>query len=111
VGDYTIAKVSWLTRRKGNESRREQILAHFEIVVRFLLSNQLTTHDLLSGGKKIDDEFFIRASDLTGEGIELMKQGYEKWISKIVDKGKNPSDVSILKDTLSKIRSSKTNRK
>ena len=47
----------------------------------------------------ISDEFSIEASDLTDQGLELMRKAYDKWVRKI-DKGMDPKDTSLLAKAL-----------
>jgi hypothetical protein len=42
---------------------------------------------------------------VTAEGLQFMKQGYQKWL-KAIDRGKPPDDDAILKRELAKQRAS-----
>jgi hypothetical protein len=103
-GDFTIAKMAWLSKRKGNEDRRDEITRQFAVFVHFLQTNGLTVRRLLGPGETPNDEFTIRRSDLTEEGFNVVKQGYDKWLTKVIDKGKDPADVTILERALQEVR-------
>lgn len=50
------------------------------------------------------DDFQIRSSDLTDEGMALVKAAYTRWINRI-DSGMDPWNVDILRRALQRIRS------
>lgn len=47
------------------------------------------------------------ASDLTEEGLALVRKSYGRWTDSIVDKKKAPNDFDILDKALQKIREEK----
>lgn len=100
---FTIAKVLWLTRVKGNEGRRQSIIEHFWIITDFLQANQLTKKVLARSIHEINDEFSLESDDLTELGLEFMKKAYDKWLTK-VDNGMPPTDITILQKALEKLR-------
>ena len=103
--DYTIDQVSWHTK-SGSESR-DKTLRRFHAVAAFLQDNGLTSKPLLPDGQvQIDETFRIRSSDLTADGLELMRRYYDRWL-RAVDRGKPVEDLSILKRGLSEIRARK----
>jgi len=73
------------------------------VVTRFLRENDLLARPLAASFDEIDDDYCIRASDLTAEGLDLVKAAYDRWLKKI-DRGGNPEDTSILEKALKKIR-------
>jgi hypothetical protein len=104
--DFTIDQVSWHTRVQGNPESPESVRRRFRILSDFLQDNGLTVRVLLPDGMEPSDDFAIRSSDLTEEGLEVMKKGYDKWLKKIVNKRKELSDVSLLTKALNDIRGS-----
>jgi hypothetical protein len=104
--DFTIDQVSWHTKVEGNPETPESIRRRFRVVADFLQDNGLTLRVLLPSGIEPNDDFAIRTNDLTEEGLEVIKKGYDKWLKKIVNKRKNLSDVSILSKALNEIRGS-----
>lgn len=95
AADFIIDQVSWHTSVAGNPEDREQVVARFWSVVRFLQQNELTTRILADGPQSIGDVFCIQKSDLTERGFLVMKQAYDKWLKK-VDRGMSPEDLSLL---------------
>lgn len=101
--EFTIDKVAWHTQRLGNTEGRDRILDRFYAIVDFLQRNRLTVIELLASRSEISDDFSIRSSDLTEEGLELMRAVYDRWL-RSVDRGADPSDVSAFEKTLSRLR-------
>lgn len=58
---------------------------------------------ILSAEDGITDELAFKSSDLTPDGLSLMKACYDKWLRRI-DRGMPPDDVTILEKGLQKIR-------
>lgn len=102
--DYTIDRVDWHTSVDGNPESRERIHARFLAIAEFLRNNNLVSREILPAGKAIDDSFQIRSSDLTEEGLSLIKRAYDRWLGRI-DRGQNPADVTWLARELRKLRS------
>jgi len=48
------------------------------------------------------DDFQIRSGDLTEKGFKVLQCGLDKWMGGI-DRGKDPSDVSVLEKCLLKV--------
>ena len=101
---FTVDKVSWHTGVKGNPESREAIIGRFKVVAKFLNDNNLTVIKL-SNYDNIGDDFCIHSSDLTEEGICVMRMAYDKWLSKI-DKGMDYNNVNVLELALRKLRQS-----
>jgi hypothetical protein len=104
--EFTIDKVSWHTKIKDNPESPENIRERFKVIVAFLQRNGLTVRELLQPNEEPKDDFAIRTSDLTEEGLEVMKKGYDKWLKKIVNKRKDLGDVRILDQALTELRMS-----
>ena len=67
----------------------------------------LTTRIILSEIEEANDDTCIMASDLTEEGLALVRKSYGRWTDSIVDKKKAPNDFDILDKALQKIREEK----
>jgi hypothetical protein len=104
--DFIIAKVSWVTKQKGAVEPPERTKRHFRIVVDFLQQNNLVVRQLLAPGQEPDDEFCFRKSDLTEEGYEVIKKGYDRWLRRISDIRKDVTDITILRKALEEVRKS-----
>ncbi|HVS36298.1 MAG TPA: hypothetical protein VMS17_12075 [Gemmataceae bacterium] len=102
--DYTIDKVSWHTNVDGNPETPERVRARFQIVAQFLQRRGLTVRALLLDDQVPGGNFSIRTSDLTEEGLAVMKKGYDKWLKKIANKNKDLSDLRILEEALREVR-------
>jgi hypothetical protein len=100
--DFVIDQVSW--HWKSGSEPPEKTLARFKAVVRFLQTHGLVRTPLLKDEDEPTERFCIRASDLTDEGLRLMKAAYDPWLRKI-DEGKAaPDDVSLLEKKLTRLR-------
>jgi hypothetical protein len=73
------------------------------VLAEFLQRNRLTTRQLASSEADVTDEFAIMVDDLTVEGLEFMRTGYQKWL-RMLDRGGDPSDTRILERELAKQR-------
>lgn len=100
---FTIVQVSWLTRLSGNEDRRDEIVEHIYRIAKFLQDNELTVSPLIEGRHSITDDFSISSSDLTEEGMALMRSSYDKWLTK-VDNEMSPENLTILEKALNRLR-------
>lgn len=98
---YVILRADWLTKQVGNEHRKDEIIRHFQIALNFFRDNGLLRPNY--GTQVVDENFELRSDDITDDGLNLMKSGYQKWLRK-VDKGMDPSDTSILIKELAKVR-------
>jgi len=100
--DLVIDQVSW--HWDSGSEPPEKTLVRFKSVVRFLQDHGLVKRTLLNNNEEPTESFCIRASDLTDEGLELMKATYDRWL-KSVDQGKTaPNNVDIFKKRLRKLR-------
>jgi hypothetical protein len=102
--DFVIDQISWHSDREGNPESREHIYQRFKTITQFLQKNNLAKRVLLRDDSQMDDSFCIRASDLTDEGLTVMKKGYDKWLRRL-DKGQDPADTVILEKILRDLRS------
>ncbi len=83
---------------------RDYAVRTFRSLVGFLQDNGLTVRRLLSEGEGMPDDFQLKKSDLTDDGFLVMQKGYDKWLRKIINRRKDPGDITILDDALSAIR-------
>lgn len=92
---FVIDQVSWHTATPGNPETREQVIRRFETLLGFLERNQL----FLGRPAPVDDDFSIASSDLTDDGLAVMKAAYDKWLRRI-DRGGDPQNVDLLERAL-----------
>ncbi|KRA62109.1 hypothetical protein ASD89_23755 [Caulobacter sp. Root656] len=100
---FIVFKVAWLTKTPGEEHRRSEIIDHFYCIIKFLQDNSLVVRQLITSKDELTDDFALSSSDLTEDGLALMRAAYHKWLAK-VDKGMPPQDVTLLEKALKKIR-------
>lgn len=98
-----ITKVSWHTKRPGNPDPPARYYLQYWEITNFLQTNGLTQHQLAESLADINDDFEIRSADLTEEGFQFMRTGYQKWL-RMLDRGGDPSDTHILEKELAKLR-------
>jgi hypothetical protein len=102
MDDFVIDQVSW--HRESGSEPPEKTLVRFKAVIRFLQARGLAKTTLLKEGDEPAEGFCIRASELTDEGLALMKAAYDPWLRE-VDQGKAaPDDVSLLEKRLARLR-------
>jgi hypothetical protein len=100
---FTIGRVSWSTQRKGDPLPFSRVALEYWVLSSFLQRNSLTLRQLAQSQADITDDFEIRSDDLTAEGLEFMRKGYQKWL-RMLDRGGDPSDTRILERELAKQR-------
>ncbi|MGC3966233.1 MAG: hypothetical protein QM775_02315 [Pirellulales bacterium] len=101
--DYVIDRVEWHTEIADSPAVIAIVHEYFRSCITFLQENNLTKRQLLKPHQKITDDLQIATSDLTDEGLELIKACYNRWLKK-VGNGTSPSDTSILAGQLKKLR-------
>ncbi|MBU1279569.1 hypothetical protein SAMN04488117_11854 [Celeribacter baekdonensis] len=89
----------------------EEVSATHVVPFRFFDQEGLTTRTLIGDNDLVDEDFIVRVEDLTPEGYELFRTGYQKWLSayarRTPEKRKQwlaENDVSILSKYLEIIR-------
>lgn len=106
--DFTICKVGWVIKRLAPHESRDDVIEMFWVFHEFLRANGLLVRTVASSRESVDsDDFSIRASDLTEEGLALVRAAYDRWC-KALDRGTPPSNVQILAKALAKMRSETT---
>lgn len=103
VKDFTIDRVSWHIQTEGNPEPEVQVKRRFQILVHFLQENNLLKRPILEPNAIPGNEFAILSSDLTPEGLAVIRLGYDAWLKRVVNKRKNISDLSILEDALGQV--------
>ncbi len=102
--DFVIDKISWHTRLDPNPEFQARVRSRFLALYRFLHSQKLLSEPLDPSGIESGGDFEIRASNLTPDGLALMKATYSKWL-KSTDKKKDPNNVDLLASQLQKMSS------
>lgn len=107
---FVVDQVSWHTNTPGAPEPMEHAVRRFFSLVSFLQEYGLTTKELARNAKGIGPDFAIRSTDLTEEGLAVVKAAYSSkgWLDK-VDHGMDPSDVTLLKRSLKRIRGKRRN--
>ena len=98
---FTIDRVGWHTKDKGNPETRDRITHRFGLIAKFLDNKGLSNSPLAQA--EYTDDFSIRACDLTEEGLAFMKFAYDSWL-KSLDRRKSAADTSLLEKRLSEFR-------
>lgn len=99
-----LTRISWQLNIKGRNASREQIIKEYVTAFQFFDVHGLTTRQLIPDDQVINDDFAVYANDLTEEGRELFKTGYQKYLNSI-DRGTEIEKAqSLLGKYLNKIR-------
>lgn len=101
--DFAVDRVSWYLNVKGTTETLEVVRLRFAALVNFLQENDLTRRPLIENKDAINEDFEISSSDVTEEGLLVLKKAHAKWLAGI-DKGKSPTDVKVLIKELNNIR-------
>jgi hypothetical protein len=100
---FQIFRVAALTQAPGMEDQKEETINLFYQVIKFLQDNKLMVRPMINGIEDVNDDFILMSTDLTEEGVEVMKAAYYKWLQK-TDRGMPPEDTTLLMKALNKIR-------
>lgn len=103
--DFELIGIDVFLSASKQRDHRLLVRQVFMTLVDFLQRNGLVTRVLLPEDEEISDSFVIRRSDLTDEGYELYRRAEQGWLGAI-DRGRKPSNTSILERALRSIRNS-----
>ncbi|QQR75322.1 MAG: hypothetical protein IPJ17_07025 [Holophagales bacterium] len=98
--EAVIADISVHLAASKNRRYRASIFALFHALALFLQDNGLTTRHLLGREEMPPEDFRIVQSDLTPEGLEVMKRALHRWVAGIVASKWPVSDTSVLRKAL-----------
>lgn len=99
MDDFVIDRLAWYLNKGIHHDPR----LRFRALLDFLYKNNLLQKEFDFPKDFIPDDFEMRSSQLTEEGLQLFKNVYQKWL-KSIDKGKSETNVSMLEKELQKIR-------
>jgi hypothetical protein len=102
--EFIIATLSFHLAASKNPRYRENTVLLFRTLALFLQNNGLSVRPLLRQDMSLDPAFKLMRSDLTDEGYELIKVALDKWVGSISAGRKPPTDDSLLKKYLIKLR-------
>ena len=103
--DFIVDKASWHTQKIRNYDFDNSIVyEYFKNLFLYLEKNNLTTKKLSKENIPITDETCLRKSDLTEDGLELIKAVYGNWTDKVVDRKIESTNFQLLDKALAKIR-------
>lgn len=94
-----------MTKIKGNEDIYDLIVGYHYHLIRFLQDNDLVYEKRVDSIDDINDDFSLSTSDLTDDGLALIKLAHDKWLGKI-ERGMSPEDTTLLGKALKKVRES-----
>lgn len=87
----------------NNTSYRTQAAYMTQVLMRFLVDNDLLIESPFNADGSLDETFEVTKANLTDDGNQLFKTYFPKWSNRI-DRGGNPDDIKVLVDGLAKIR-------
>jgi len=105
--DFTITRLTWHTKCKGNESLELTFTDTYMVLIKYLDTNGLLVDGKHACDLIMDDgDIVLNKSDLTGEGYEFIKDGYIKWMTYLDREGNSGkyNNVSVLERSLKRIR-------
>jgi hypothetical protein len=104
-GSFTIDRVAWHTKVRDNVETKEHIDLRFRELFSFL-----ERHSLLAPGAPLPpasgtlpDEFELHTRHLTEEGLQVIREGYDRWLSKL-DHGTPATKLTVLEKALQRVR-------
>ncbi len=103
MADMLIIDPGVLYATSKNRSYRKKITVALATYIRFLQDAGLATRTILQSDEHVDENLKVWKSDLTDEGFEFVKRAEQKWF-RALDRGKSPTDLSILQKELARLR-------
>lgn len=100
---FTIMNLGYLLQASSDRGYRKGCRDAACTLARFIDTNGLSKSKLLGVNNKISDTFNINSSDLTSEGMELIKRCYFRWLASH-DRGVSPTSTRMLERTLAQMR-------
>lgn len=104
MSDFVVYNLGFMLgaskRLDHKQSCREQCAS----LLRFIHQHRLSKEPLEWGGEYPPDNLILRASQLTDEGVAVMRQGLRRWTS-AHDRGLPRDDWTILDQALETVRS------
>ena len=100
--DFVVYTLPGLLSASKRTDYREKCRAQAQSLLRFIVDNKLNDAVLPS---LATDDFVIKASDLTADGLNVMREGLRKWVA-TQDRGGLASEMKILDAALLKVRGS-----
>jgi len=96
---FTITSFQWmqqveqrLAAAELDSDSDEVIIRKLSALAKFLDAKKLTRAPLLSANENIGRDFVLRSDQLTDQGIEFIRQSFERWHRQ----AKSPDDVRPL---------------
>ena len=106
MNDFVIDDAAVHFAASKNVEYKARVTQRFETLIRFLQSHSLTTREILGECVIPNETTKLMRSDLTDEGFEVVRAGYDKWLRRM-DSGKPITDISPLEKALEKQRNRK----
>jgi|SRR5689334_11271649 hypothetical protein len=100
--DFVITRLDWLIGRSGVPPEAA-LKCRFFALVRFLQEQGLTRRKIVSDISDVTAESELRSTDLTDEGMTLIRRAYDKW-ARHMDITHDYDDTEILQAELAKMR-------
>jgi hypothetical protein len=97
-----ISKMSWLLD-SDDRLTVDKLALHYSSLWTFLRSNGLLTSEAAARPVVFDRDFTLMSTDVTSEGMELVRAGYSPWV-KYLDHSGDPANVEIMARSLALIR-------
>lgn len=93
------------------EQSRQRVKRKLGVYLKFLQDHGLVRKTLCESVPTIPDEFKVYLRDLTPEGYELHRTGYQKWLD-YLDRSidSDPANIKALEKALTKLRAAGAHR-
>ena len=99
MNNFTVDKVSWHSETEGNPETKTAIDLRFVTLANFINQHELSTEPIIIPSLPLPNDFSISSSQLTEQGMEVLKNSYDKWL-KYIDRGGNAQNTKILVEAL-----------
>lgn len=104
--EFLIVDANPLFYASKKKDYQLRVAERLKVFVDFMQENDLTTREILSADQPVTGALRIWSTDLTDDGMAVVKTGFDKWLRSL-DKGTDVKNISILNNALKKVKSSK----
>jgi len=106
MSDFVLFNLGFMLGASKRVEHKQSCRAQCASLLRFIVQHKLNKEPFDIGDGFPPDDLVLRASQLTEEGVAVMREGLQKWMV-AQDRGRSKDDWELLEKALLKIRTQK----
>lgn len=107
MSDFVVFNLGFMLGASKRLEYKQECREQCASLLRFIRKNGLNNELIEWGDGFPPDNFVLKASHLTDEGVSVMREGMRKWMA-AQDRGRRKEDWMLLEKALQKFRSEHT---